>query len=60
MTRVMPKSASPSRSDKTGQYVSVGRTSDGVRVLSTPVKSTHFTPRQIREAISTTTPVRKG
>jgi hypothetical protein len=49
-----PKSnAAPRRSGRTvsGRYQVLGTTFDGVKILRPKGKPTHFTPRQIREAI---------
>jgi hypothetical protein len=35
-----------------GRYEIVGKTSDGVTILRGPMKATHFTLKQIREAIT--------
>lgn len=47
----MPKAARPSRDAKSGQYVTIGRTADGVAVLSSAAKPKHFTAKQISKTI---------
>lgn len=53
----MPKAPSKhTRSAKTGQYVAgkpvLGTTKDGVRILKPNGRATHFTPKELRDAVA--------
>jgi hypothetical protein len=48
---IAAKSASKKRMKSRPKYRYSGTTSDGVKIIRPTVKATHFTPKQIREAI---------
>jgi hypothetical protein len=48
-------SKSAGRHAVTGQYLSVGKTSDGVTVLKSPAKPKHFTEAQAKRTVASGT-----
>lgn len=45
------KSKAPARQTTVGGYKILGTTSDGVKILKPRTKATHFTDKELREAI---------